>query len=45
MNKELDIIKIPRNINWSDIMTHHWSENEGENLLSGMHIERRGPSG
>ena len=44
-NKELDITKIPRSINWSDLMTHHWFEAPGEKLMSGMNVERRGPSG
>ena len=44
-NHELEVTKIPRAGNWADLMTHHWSESEGEKLLSVMYMERRGPSG
>ena len=38
---DLVVLKIPRLQNWSDLMTHHWSEIEGERHLSGMGVERR----
>ena len=41
-NHQLQVIKIPRAINWSDLMTHHWSESEGDMLLAGMSVLRRG---
>ena len=44
-NKELDLQKIPRAPNWADLMTHHWSEGEAAIMLSGMSVDRRGPSG
>ena len=35
-------VKVPRLENWSDLMTHHWSEAEGDKHLAGMAVERRG---
>ena len=38
---DLSVLKILRLQNWSDLMTHHWTEVEGERHLSGMGVERR----
>ena len=43
-NGQLQVVKVPRAVNWSDLMTHHWSESEGERLIAGMSVLRRGPS-
>ena len=34
-------IKVPRLLNWSDLMTHHWSEVEGDMHMAGMSVQRR----
>ena len=39
--KELNIIKIPRAINWADLLTHHWAENEGGIHMAGASVVRR----
>ena len=44
-NKKLDLQKIPRAVNWADLLPHHWSEGEAAIMLSGMSVDRRGPSG
>ena len=36
-NKELAIIKIPREINGSDLLTHHWNAREAN-----LHFQRMG---
>ena len=41
--KNLVMTKIPREINWSDLFTHHWSAAEGEKMLPAMGLIRRGP--
>ena len=38
---ELAIKKIPRLLNWSDLLTHHWTEQEGQRHLDGMALQRR----
>ena len=38
---ELGIRKIPRAINWADLLTHHWSETEAVCHLAGMCVVRR----
>ena len=38
---DLSVHKIPRLENWSDLLTHHWTEQEGLRHLEGMSIERR----
>ena len=40
-NSDLSVVKIPRLNNWSDLLTHQWTEVEGERHLSGMGVERR----
>ena len=40
--KELSIIKVPRATNFSDLLTHHWNEREGDQHMSGMGVCRRG---
>ena len=39
---ELKISKIPRLLNYADLLTHHWSEAEGLPMLTGMCVELRG---
>ena len=39
---DFEVVKVPRLENWSDLMTHHWTEVEGERHMEGMHVERRG---
>ena len=36
--------KIPRGVNWADLLTHHWSSIEGDVMLAGMGLVRRGSS-
>ena len=38
---DLFIEKIPRLQNWSDLLTHHWNEQEGDRHLTGMGVWRR----
>ena len=38
---DLSVLKMPRLQNRSDLMTHHWTEVEGERHLSGMGVKRR----
>ena len=38
---DLYIDKIPRLQNWSDLLTHHWTEQEGDRHLTGMGVWRR----
>ena len=38
---DLAVLKVPRLENWSDLMTHHWTEVEVERHLSGMGVVRR----
>ena len=38
---DLKVKKIPRLENWSDLLTHHWTEQEGLRHLGGMSIVRR----
>ena len=38
---ELEVMKIPREENCSDAMTHHWSHKDGLKHFSAMHSERR----
>ena len=40
-NKEVTMVKIPRDINWADLFTHHWSAAERVTMLAGMGIIRR----
>ena len=37
---EMRIFKIPREINVSDVLTHHWTTAEGEKFLPAMGVER-----
>ena len=39
--KDLQVDKVPRLLNWSDLLTHHWSEAEGEAHLDGMWCSTR----
>ena len=39
---DLKLIKIPRAVNYSDVMTHHSTEREGEEHMRGLNIVRRG---
>ena len=39
--EDLSTHKIPRLSNWSDLLTHHWTDAEGERYLKGMNCERR----
>ena len=41
--RNLKMTKIPREINWADLFTHHWSNLEGDKMLAGMGLVRRGP--
>ena len=45
INGELQVVKEPRSTNWSDLLTHHWSEAEGERHLDGMGVVRRSAEG
>ena len=38
---ELAVKKIPRLLNCSDLLTHHWTEQEGQRHLDGMALQRR----
>ena len=38
---DLKVLKVPRLENWSDLLTHHWTEPEGLRHLTGMSIVRR----
>ena len=38
---DLRVKKVPRLANWSDLLTHHWSEQEGQRHLDGMAVHRR----
>ena len=38
---DLRVKKVPRLANWSDLLTHHWSEQEGRRHLDGMAVHRR----
>ena len=42
--RNLKMTKIPREVNWADLFTHHWSSLEGEKYLAGMGLIRRGVS-
>ena len=42
-SKEIAIKKVSREVNWSDMLTHHWTANEGERMMAGMSLIRRGP--
>ena len=42
-SKEATIKKVPRIVNYSDLLTHHCNESEGEAHLRGMNAIRRGP--
>ena len=42
--KELEIRKVPRDVNFADMLTHHWSGPVGDMMLAGMSVIRRGPS-
>ena len=41
----LKITKIPRIENYADLLTHHWTENEGAPMIAGMGLAIRGRSG
>ena len=41
-NGEIKMMKIPRAVNCSDLLTHHWSEKDGKTHLSGMSAVVRG---
>ena len=41
-NDDIKFIKIPRAINFSDLLTHHWSEKDGKTHLEGMSANVRG---
>ena len=38
---DLSVRKIPRLENWADLLTHHWTEQEGLKHLEGMGVQRR----
>ena len=38
---DLTVTKIPRAVNWADLLTHHWTENEGAKMMAGMSVVRR----
>ena len=40
-NGDLVCLKVPRLDNWSDLLTHHWSDAEGDRHLAGMSVIRR----
>ena len=40
--KDLSVEKVPRAVNWSDLLTHHCSEPELVRHLEGLSVERRG---
>ena len=40
--RNIKMVKIPREINWADLLTHHWTSIEGEKYLAGMSLIRRG---
>ena len=40
--KAVKMVKIPREWNYADLMTHHWSSVEGVKMLAGMGLVRRG---
>ena len=42
---ELEVLKVPRESNWADLMTHHWSRAEGEKHLKGLGVIRREAEG
>ena len=39
---ELKLIKIPREINGADLMTHHWTERDGLSHMQRLQVLRRG---
>ena len=39
---DISCVKVPRLLNWSDLMTHNWSEAEGDKHMDGMCVDRRG---
>ena len=41
-NGDVQMMKIPRAVNFSDLLTHHWSEKEGKAHLEGMNAAIRG---
>ena len=43
-DEEVKLIKIPRDVNVADLLTHHWTERDGCIHLSGMNVVRRGHS-
>ena len=40
-NGDFTCLKVPRLDNWSDLLTHHWSDAEGDRHLAGMSVIRR----
>ena len=40
--KAVKMVKIPKEVNWADLMTHHWSNVEDVKMLAGMGLVRRG---
>ena len=44
MYKKLVVNKVPRDVNWADMLTHHWTGPEGSKMLTGMSVVRRGGS-
>ena len=38
---DLIVTKIPRALNWADLLTHHWTENDGATMMAGMSVVRR----
>jgi len=42
-DEEMKLIKIPRELNPADLMTHHWNEREGNQHLINLKVIRRGP--
>ena len=44
MYKELVVNKVPRDVNWSDMLTHHWTGPDGCKMMAGMSVLRRGGS-
>ena len=39
---EIKFLKVPRSINFSDLLTHHWNERDGKTHLEGMSAVVRG---
>ena len=38
---DVSVKKVPRLLHWSDLLTHHWTEAEGDMHMAGMCLQRR----